>query len=160
MQYRRDYRNGATYFFTVVTFARQPLFNQAEAVARLRTAFQEEMARRPFKMNAVVILPDHVHLWTMPADDADYSMRWRNIKRKFTIGIADEKRRPVHASRRSKHEQAIWQRRFWEHRIRDENDFNQHVDYIHYNPVKHGYVKRPVDWPYRAAFTATFVGEF
>ncbi len=94
-----------------------------------------------------MILPDHIHsVWTLPQADADYSMRWRNIKRSFTQQVTASERPAVFASRRHKGEQAIWQRRFWEHRIRDEQDFSNHIDYIHYNPVKHGYVKRPVDW--------------
>jgi putative transposase len=149
MQYRRDYSTGATYFFTVVTFRRMPLFNHPEAVAGLRAAFCGEMARRPFYIDAIVIMPDHIHaVWTLPADDADYSIRWRNIKRAFTASIPPEQRPAVFASRQRKQEQAIWQRRFWEHRIRDQRDFNRHIDYIHYNPVKHGAVARPVDWPY------------
>jgi putative transposase len=149
MQYRRDYTSGATFFFTLVTFRRIPLFTQPEAVASLRKAFREEMARRPYQMDAVVILPDHLHvIWTLPANDADYSIRWRNIKRGFTATVPTGHRPVVCASRQNKQEQAIWQRRFWEHRIRDERDFAQHVDYIHYNPVKHGYITKPVDWPY------------
>ena len=115
----------------------------------MRQAFKDEMVRRPFMIDAIVILPDHIHsLWTLPKDDADYSIRWRNIKRAFTQQIAPDDRPAVFASRRHKGEQAIWQRRFWEHRIRDDEDYSHHVDYIHYNPVKHGYVKRPVDWAY------------
>ncbi|WP_411728584.1 REP-associated tyrosine transposase [Methyloglobulus sp.] len=149
MQYRRDFTEGATYFFTVVTFRRARFLNTEDAVARLRTAFKEERVRRPFVVDAIVILPDHIHsIWTLPEGDADYSIRWRNIKRTFTQRIAESDRPAVFASRRHKGEQAIWQRRFWEHRIRDENDFSRHVDYIHYNPVKHGYVARPADWAY------------
>jgi putative transposase len=149
MQYRRNYCKGATYFFTVVTFARQPLFNCPETVAHLREAFQREKLRRPFTIDAIVIIPDHIHaVLTMPVEDANYSIRWRNIKSAVTAKIAEQNRPIVHASRERKHEQAIWQRRFWEHRIRDERDFDQHVNYIHYNPVKHGYVQRPVDWPH------------
>ena len=149
MQYRRDYTKGASYFFTLVTFLRKPLFNQPEKVANLRRAFSEEMARRPFYIDAIVIMPDHIHaIWTLPFNDADYSIRWRNIKRSFTLAIPQDQRPKVSNSRQHKQEQAIWQRRFWEHRLRDEKDFNQHIDYIHYNPVKHGVVSRPVDWQY------------
>jgi len=147
MQYRRDYTEGATYFFTAVTFCRKPLFSEAEAVDGLRLAFREEMARRPFTINAVVIMPDHLHaIWTLPPGDSDYSIRWRNIKRAFTAAIPLAQRPRVYGSHRDKREQTIWQRRFWEHRIRDEQDFEHHVDYIHYNPVKHGYVSSPVEW--------------
>lgn len=149
MQYRRDYSQGAAYFFTVVTFMRQPLFNRPQSVESLRIATRLEMERRPFVIDAIVIMPDHIHaIWTLPTDDADYSIRWRNIKRAFTAGIPEHQRPNAHGSRQRKQEQAIWQRRFWEHRIRDERDFARHVDYIHYNPVKHGFVQRPIDWPY------------
>jgi len=115
----------------------------------LRTAFAAEMARRPFHIDAIVVMPNHIHaVWTLPQGDADYSIRWRNIKSAFTQQIETEKRPAVSARRRHKKEQAIWQPRFWEHRIRDEMDYGRHIDYTHYNPVKHGYVQRPVDWPY------------
>ncbi len=88
MQYRRDYTHGATYFFTAVTFRRMQLFNHPVTIAALRTAFREEMARRPFTIDAIVIMPDHIHaIWTLPPGDADYSMCWRNIKRAFTVTI-------------------------------------------------------------------------
>jgi putative transposase len=149
MRYRRDLTSGATYFFTVVTFRRNPLFAQPENVERLRAAIRDERARRSFSIDAVVILPDHIHaIWTLPPDDADYSMRWRNIKRSFTTAVRSDQRPYVFGGRWHKQEQAIWQRRFWEHRICDQEDFNRHVDYIHYNPVNHGYVSRPGDWPY------------
>jgi putative transposase len=149
MQYRRDYTQGASYFFTVVTFRRVRFLQNEAAVNSLRQAFKDEMARRPFVIDAIVIMPDHIHsIWTLSEGDADYSMRWRNIKHAFTQQIAPEQRPAVYASRQHKGEQAIWQRRFWEHRIRDDEDFSHHVDYIHYNPVKHGYVKRPTDWAY------------
>ena len=149
MRYRRDYTQRASYFFTVVTFRRVGFLTTETAVNQLRQAFKDEMARRPFIIDAIVILPDHIHsIWTLPKDDADYSIRWRNIKRTFTQQIAPDDRPAVFASRRHKGEQAIWQRRFWEHRIRDDEDYSHHVDYIHYNPVKHGYVKRPADWAY------------
>jgi REP-associated tyrosine transposase len=132
MRYRRDRTDGASYFFTVVTFRRIPLFAEAGAVDDLRAAFREEMARRPFRMDAIVILPDHVHaVWTLPPDDADFPIRWRNIKRTYTATLPAERRPAVLSSRRRKNEQAVWQRRFWEHRIRDERDFIHHVDYIH-----------------------------
>ena len=149
MHYRRHYSKGASYFFTVVTYGRRKIFNQSEAIVGLRSAFSSEIMRRPFYIEAIVIMPDHIHaIWTLPPEDEDYSIRWRNIKRLFTATIPPEQRPVVFGSRKNKKEQAIWQRRFWEHRIRDENDFNHHVEYIHYNPVKHGLVARPADWPY------------
>jgi putative transposase len=147
MQYRRIYHPGACYFFTVVTHRRYPWFNHPEAVTQLRLAIQQEKARRPFEIDAFVVMPDHLHaVWTLPEDDSDYSIRWRNIKRAFTASIAESQRPIVSASRQHKSEQAIWQRRFWERQIRDERDFAQHIDYIHFNPVKHGFVSRPADW--------------
>ena len=155
MQYRRDDTEGATYFFTVVVFRREPLLADPEKVDILREAVHTERQRRPFHIEAMVVLPDHLHaLWTLPPDDADYSIRWRNIKRAFTARIPDDQRPAVFGSRQRQGEQAIWQRRFWEHRIRDETDFAHHVNYIHYNPVKHGLVNRPVDWPYSSIHRA------
>ena len=149
MQYRRDATPGGTYFFTVAMFRRWPWFSDARYVAHLRQAFADEKARRPFAINAIVVMPDHLHtLWTLPEGDSDYSTRWRNIKRGFTVRVPAQERPAVWGSRADKQEQAIWQRRFWEHRIRDEADFANHVQYIHHNPVKHGYVERPEDWPY------------
>ncbi|OAI19845.1 transposase [Methylomonas koyamae] len=149
MQYRRIYHPGACYFFTLVTHRRYPWFAEPEALEQLRKAIRQEKARRAFAINAFVVMPDHLHaVWTLPDGDSDYSIRWRNIKRAFTASIADSQRPVVSASRQHKNEQGIWQRRFWEHKIRDERDFIQHIDYIHYNPVKHGLVARPVDWPF------------
>jgi putative transposase len=149
MRYCRNHTQGASYFFTVITFRRVRFLTSKAAVNQLHQAFKDEMTRRPFMIDAIVILPDHIHsLWTLPKDDADYSIRCRNIKRAFTQQITPDDRPAVFASRRHKGEQVIWQRRFWEHRIRDDKDFSHHVDYIHYNPVKHGYVKRPADWVY------------
>ncbi|NKN32893.1 REP-associated tyrosine transposase [Marichromatium bheemlicum] len=149
MRYRRDYTQGATYFFTVITFQRTPWFAQAAAVKALRHAVRAEMARHPFIIDAIVIMPDHLHaIWTLPDTDTNYSTRWRNIKRAFTATIPPEQRPTAISSRLHKQEQAIWQRRFWEHRIRDDQDFRHHVDYIHFNPVHHHYVHRATDWPY------------
>jgi putative transposase len=92
-------------------------------------------------------LPDHVHaVWTLPRDDADFATRWMLIKAGFSRRLARTER--IRASRAKKGERGIWQRRYWEHLIRDEYDYYKHVDYIHYNPVKHGYTKRPADWPH------------
>ncbi|MGR8981096.1 MAG: REP-associated tyrosine transposase [Gammaproteobacteria bacterium] len=164
MQYHRDLTAGETYFFTVATFRRIRLFDQLDNVERLRAAFREERMRRSFNIDAIVILPDHIHaIWTLPQDDADYSMRWRNIKRSFTAAIGDDQRPRVFAGRRHINRNKPFgkasapahasclspcrQRRFWEHRIRDQADFNRHVDYLHYNPVKHGYVSLPSNLP-------------
>jgi putative transposase len=107
------------------------------------------MANHPFKIEAIVILPDHLHcLWTLPAGDADFSTRWRLIKSYFSHHCATTYQGRVSVSRQRQQEKAVWQRRFWEHQIRDETDFIRHVEYIHYNPVKHGLVKAPIEWEY------------
>jgi putative transposase len=149
MQYRRAQTPGATYFFTVVTYQRQTLFGFPETVELLRQSFRLVKRRHPFVIDAMVVLPDHLHcIWTLPQEDADFSMRWRLIKSDFSRHCPDLYKRKKSASRIKKREQAIWQRRFWEHQIRDERDFARHVDYIHYNPVSHGLVKAPKDWEY------------
>jgi putative transposase len=104
-------------------------------------------AARPFRTDAIVVLPDHLHcLWTLPAGDDDFPVRWAQIKAGFSRRIVRGERR--RASRLNKRERGIWQRRYWEHLIRDDDDLRHHVDYIHFNPVKHGHVRHAVDWPY------------
>jgi putative transposase len=149
MRYRRTGVAGATYFFTVVTYERCALFGDPRAVAMLRQAIDRVLERRPFVIEAEVILPDHLHtLWTLPDDDCDYATRWRLIKEGFTrryvaqFGEAERDER-----RRLKGERTVWQRRYWEHLIRDERDFTAHLDYIHLNPVRHGLVAAARDWP-------------
>ena len=149
MHYRRARTLGATYFFTVVTYNRQPLFNHPETVQLLRQSFHIVKQQHPFDIEAIVVLPDHLHcMWSLPAGDADFSTRWRLIKSHFTRSCPEPYKRARSLSRRHKQEQAVWQRRFWEHQIRDEKDFVRHVDYIHINPVSHGLVKAPIEWPY------------
>ena len=149
MEYRRFCRAGATYFFTVVTFERRPLFADVDNVALLRQAFATVKARHPFVIDALVLLPDHLHcLWTLPAEDDDFSSRWMSINREFTRHCAPQCKAPVSPARRAKREQAVWQRRFWERCIRDDADFQRHCDYIHFNPVKHGHAATPAAWPY------------
>ena len=150
MLYRRLRQAGASYFFTLVTFARVPVFADASEIARYRSAVEKIRAKRPLVLEAEVILPDHIHaLWTLPENDADYPTRLRLIKAEFSRGRA--LRSPttnVSASRQRKQERDIWQRRYWEHLIRDERDFQAHLDYIHFNPVKHGLSLAPRDWPH------------
>ena len=147
MHYRRD-RGANHYFFTLVTERRQPLLTLSDNIARLRAAFQREKTAYPFAMDAVVIMPDHLHcLWQLPDSDTDYSGRWARIKRYFSVGCAGATL-ATSASRSNKRERPIWQRRFWEHHIRDEEDWRRHMDYIHYNPVKHGHAANPWAWPY------------
>lgn len=144
--YRRARVAGGTYFFTVALADRRSSL-LTERVDLLRACFQSVRARHPFRIDAMVVLPEHLHcVWTLPEDDADYSKRWFLIKSEFSRGISPgEQRRPSRVVRR---ERGIWQRRFWEHVIRDERDLQTHVDYVHINPVKHGHVQRAIDWPH------------
>lgn len=150
-EYRRWYVPGGTYFFTLVTCHRQPLFGSPEARRLLGEIMRNNAGIMPFQTVSIVLLPDHIHcLWSLPFGDDDYSTRWKNIKRDFTCAWLEggKEEMPVSQSRRLRGGRGVWQRRFWEHVIRDEVDLEQHCDYIHYNPVKHGHVKRPWDWPW------------
>ena len=147
--YRRWYRPGGTYFFTVVTERRRPLFADAGNRQRLRAAMREVFATLPTTVVAGVILPDHLHaIWTLPDDDDDFSTRWRNIKAAFTKryladgGIEADRS----ASRIARRNRGVWQRRFWEHLVRHSDDLNRDVEYIHFNPVKHGHALCPHRW--------------
>jgi REP-associated tyrosine transposase len=146
MNYRRLYIPGATHFFTVNLLDRtSDLLTQN--IDKLRLAFAKVKVKFPFTIDAIVILPDHIHaIFTLPNGDTDYSTRWRLIKYHFSYQFT--RYEPISAARERKLERGIWQRRFWEHTIRNQNDFNRHVDYIHYNPVKHGYVNNAADWPH------------
>jgi len=149
--YRRWYAPGGTFFFTVVTYRRRPFLTDPLARRCLRHAFQVVRSKRPFEIVAIVLLPDHLHaLWTLPRGDADYSVRWRRIKEEFTQRYLSEGGLELErtASRRQRNERSVWQRRFWEHAIRDEADLERRFDYIHYNPVKHGLATCPRDWPF------------
>jgi putative transposase len=149
MRYRRARTEGSTYFFTLVTYDRRRFLCEPENIALLKTAFRYVMAQHPFKIEAIVVLPDHLHcIWVLPERDNNFSTRWRLVKGYFTRKCDAAYRGHRSASRKRKGEQAVWQRRFWEHQIRDEQDFIRHVEYIHYNPVKHGLVKVPREWPH------------
>jgi putative transposase len=149
MQYRRAKTPGTTYFFTVVTHNRSQILCHPENINLLRNAFQQVMQQHPFKIDAIVLLPEHLHcIWTLPEGDADFSTRWRLIKSWFSRQCHPQYHNKISASRQHKREKAVWQRRFWEHQIRDEQDFVRHVEYIHYNPVHHGLVNAPKDWEY------------
>jgi putative transposase len=113
----------------------------------LRAAFRSARVRHPFDIDAIVVLPDHLHtIWTLPEGDSDFATRWRLIKATFSRGLPQGER--VSTSRLRKSERGIWQRRYWEHTLRDEEDLARHADYIHFNPVKHGHVERVQDWPF------------
>ena len=145
--YRRCRVPGGTFFFTLTTRDRRPLLGSPENVQHLREALHRVRRDRPFNMNAMVVLPDHIHaLWTLPAGDSDYSTRWQLVKYRFSLVVSSDL--SVSASLRRRREKGVWQRRFWEHLIRDEVDLARHLDYIHFNPVKHGLVSRPVDWAF------------
>jgi len=140
--YRHVHVEGGCYFFTVVTATRRPIL--VDNIPLLRNAIRRVLTRHIFTINALVILPDHLHcVWTLPDGDHDFSTRWRLIKSTFSRQLTE-----IRNEGKRRGERGIWQRRFWEHLIRDDEDFRSHVDYIHYNPVKHGYVERVVDWPY------------
>lgn len=146
MRYRRVTLDGATYFFTVNLADRRSTLLTTH-IDNLRQAVRDVHHAHPFEIIAWVVLPEHMHaIWSMHAGDADYSLRWNQIKGRFARRIPKEEE--VFPSRAIKRERGIWQRRFWEHWIRDEEDLQRHVDYVHYNPVKHGLVGRAGDWPY------------
>jgi REP-associated tyrosine transposase len=143
--YRRNFVPGGTFFFTVVLADRRSSL-LIDRVDSLRTAFRVTRKERPFSVDAIVVLPDHLHaMLTLPSDDSDFSGRWRRIKSLFTRQAVA---RGFAGARNAKGEYQLWQRRFWEHTIRHEADFERHADYIHYNPVKHGLVSQVVDWRY------------
>jgi putative transposase len=150
-EYRRAFAPGGTFFFTLVTENRCPLFADERAREYLRLAILECQARRAFTLDAIVLLPDHLHaLWTLPDGDANFSTRWAIIKKTFTqqwlrVGGREQ---ATSDSRHRNRRRGVWQRRFWEHTIRDERDWVRHVDYIHYNPVKHGHATCPHAWPH------------
>ncbi len=150
MRYRRIRVGGADYFFTVVTEGRRPLFASRANVMLLEEAVARVRSRHPFELVAQVVLPDHLHaMWRLPEGDADFSVRWRLIKERFTRKFIQINGAPAtDARRRARGEQAVWQRRFWEHLIRDDGDFNRHLDYIHLNPVHPGIARSAKDWPH------------
>ncbi len=149
--YRRANTKGAIYFFTVVTYRRQTFLCNENIRNALRNGIQNTQTTHPFIIDSWVLLPDHLHcIWTLPSDDANFGLRWAMIKRFVTKRCGPDLRREdwMNKSKRRRKESTIWQRRFWEHQTRDERDYEIHMDYLHYNPVKHGYVKSVIEWPY------------
>ena len=143
--YRRNRVPGGAYFFTVTLLNRRAS-TLVDHIDALREAVRQALRKAPFRIDAWVVLPDHLHaLWTLPAGDDDYSGRWRFIKARFTHRLVKS---GLPLRRNPRGEYALWQPRFWEHTLRDEGDFSRHADYVHYNPVKHGLVSRVGDWPY------------
>ena len=146
MRYRRAQVPGGTYFFTVALADRKSTL-LIEQVDGLREAIRVVKLRHPFEIVAMVVLPDHLHaVWRLPPGDMDYPKRWALIKAGFSRGIPKDER--IRPSRTAKRERGLWQRRYWEHLIRDDLDLQTHVDYIHHNPVKHGYVAQASAWPH------------
>jgi putative transposase len=149
--YRRANFPGGYYFFTVVTYSRKKIFDKETARKWLRFAWLQTQSKRPFETIALCLLPEHLHcIWKLPENDADFSTRWASIKALFTREYSKQtgKNNIINESRIKHREAAIWQRRFWEHQVRDETDLQNHINYIHYNPVKHGLAINAEDWPW------------
>jgi len=149
--YRRSKIKGGTFFFTVVTYRRQKFLCNKNVRQALGIGIRKTKKIHPFVIESWVLLPDHLHcIWTLPKDDFNFGKRWGMIKRFVTKQCKPELYQEIlmNKSKLHRNESTIWQRRFWEHTIRNEIDFEKHMDYIHYNPVKHGYVKTPIEWPY------------
>lgn len=147
-RYRRNYQMGATYFFTICLEDRNSDLLITH-IQELRTAFRKTYLKMPFITDAMVIMPDHIHaLWTMPPDDSDFSTRIRLFKSHFSRNISPILKHTLNNNRLKHKEVGIWQQRFWEHTIYDDADYQRHMDYIHFNPIKHGLVKNLNDWEY------------
>jgi putative transposase len=161
--YRRNYIPGGTYFFTVVTQERRPILGNDTARKCLREALREEQSRRAFEIVGIVLLPDHLHtIWTLPGNDANFSVRWSRIKERFTRSyLAAGGEETIQTQSRRRHrERAVWQRRFWEHTCRDEDDLKRCLDYLHWNPVKHGLGGRVRDYPWSSFHRFVEMGEY
>jgi putative transposase len=161
--YRRYFVPGGTYFFTLVTAERASLFADAAARTLLGVKMREQRGEAPFETVAAVLMPDHLHvIWTLPTGDSEYPERWRAIKAAFTAEWMSRgnKEQPVSDGYRRQRRRGIWQPRFIEHTIRDETDLLHHADYIHYNPVKHSYVRRPCDWPWSSFHRYVLAGDY
>jgi putative transposase len=156
--YRRNFIAGGSFFFTV-NLADRRLGLLTAYIDDLRASFRKTRHRHPFTIDAMVVLPDHLHaVWTLPKGDGDFATRWRLIKSGFSRQVLTGEK--ISDSRRAKAERGIWQRRYWEHTIRDEIDFARHIDYIHINPVKHGLVARVRDWPYSSFHRMVKIGTY
>ena len=161
--YRRCFLCGGTFFFTVVTHRRQPILTSELGREKLRAAFDATREKLPFSIVAMVLLPNHLHtVWTLPSGDFDYSSRWQSIKSYFShhyIAV-NGREADLTPSRITRRERAVWQRRFWEHLCRDEDDLKRCVDYIHWNPVKHKLAARAGDYPWSSFHRYVRMGEY
>ena len=145
-RYRRDHTPGGTFFFTVNLQDRGSSL-LTENIIELRTAYRNVKAELPFITVAICVLPEHLHaIWRLPEHDDDFSTRWQRIKAGFSRLVPYDGWRNMSLNRKG--EKGVWQRRFWEHRIRDTEDLQRHIDYIHYNPVKHGLTQHAAHWPH------------
>ena len=161
--YRRAAAKGGSYFFTLVSYQRRNIFCDKAIRLALRQAIKTTQKKYPFNIDAWVLLPNHMHcIWTLPEEDNNFSQRWSLIKRKVSIECAQQyKQQQLLTESKVKHrESTIWQRRFWEHQIRNQQDFNNHLDYIHYNPVKHNYCNSPSQWQYSTIHRYIKVGYY
>jgi putative transposase len=156
--YRRNFIPGGCQFFTVNLAERKSRL-LTDQIDRLRAAFRYVRNRHPFAIDAIVVLPDHLHaIWSLPDGDADFATRWRLIKAAFSRALPKGER--ISPSRLRKGERGIWQRRYWEHTLRDERDYSRHVDYIHFNPVKHRLVTQVKDWRYSSFLRMVRLGVY
>lgn len=149
--YRRAYIPGGTFFFTLKTENNAPIFAEQKNVELLGQVFREAKRLWPFEIKAMVLLPDHLHaIWSLPAGDDEYPKRWGWLKKEFTKRYLEHggREQSTSSSRKRYRRRGVWQRRYWEHTIEDEDDFEVHFDYVHWNPVKHKYVKCPIEWPH------------
>jgi len=150
-RYRRASTPGGTYFFTVVTYRRRKILIEPESRVILRKVIKEVKQRYPFTIEAWILLPDHLHsIWTLPPGDNDYPKRWGMIKAGFSKQAKSlfHRQEWMNETKTRRRESTIWQRRYWEHQIRNEDDYRRHMDYLHYNPVKHRLARRVIDWPH------------
>jgi putative transposase len=161
--YRRWYVRGGTSFFTAVTFHRRPILTSELARRSLHEAIDKVRISFPVELVAVVVMPNHLHtIWTLPHEDARYPIRWKRIKEEFTrryLKAGGEEIRPG-LSRARHDERGVWQRRYWEHMVRDEEDLKRCVDYVHWNPKKHGRVTSVRDWPWSSFHRFVDAGEY
>ncbi len=150
-EYRRSWVQGGTFFFTLVTYNRNPIFSSNTNFQLFLKTWNDVQSLHPFESIAACVLPDHIHaIWKLPEDDADYPMRWKEIKRLFTqeYNRNNQKGMVRSQSQQIQGEATIWHRRYWEHTIRDQDDLNAHIDYVHINPLKHGLVNMVKEWPW------------